>query len=422
MKLLRFLMIVSLVANVALLALVGLRSVRVAIGRINFGGQKNHSSVVNASSDEAHPAPLSQMSLPASSTVQPDFWAELQTENLDGLKERLLAAGFPLEITHAIVSERVKERFRMRHREFAGPVAELSYWKNESRTGINPATRDAFRKLMQEQNELLNRLLGPDHQLQNESYTEIMRRQFGELPDAKLARVHSITKDYSELERKVREGARTRDGRLSETDEKTLLMLEQEKRADLARVLGPAELLELDLRSSLAADRIRRDARFFDCTEAEFRALFPAYQARFEPGQPLPTSGGASPEQKAVADHLLAEARKVLSADRYEIFALSRDAQHAKLFQIVRRLELPLSVARAVVMVQDEVTARANAVKANATQTTQQRGVQLASLSQEAVSRMTDTLGARGFSAYERYSGKWLQALQTPANESSPAP
>lgn len=333
------------------------------------------------------------------------LWAQLRTDDLKELVRRLQAAGFSRPAIQQIMHQLVTERFEPRWRELRGDVAELPYWKIRPPIYSDPKKAEQANALAQEQGKLVNELLG------NQEWLET---SLAHLPSDKITAVKAIRRDYSELMEEAGRAIQKSGRPPSAEDDRKMQLLQEEQRGDLARLLSPTELFEYDLRSSEAAYLLREQTKSFQTTEAEFRTLFPVYQAAMEKARVDAAVTGATPETRwrAAEGEMQAKLKELLGPERYADFVQAKDPASAKLNQIVQRLDLPLSAARAVVAVEKEITQRADAVKTNRSLTSDQRQEALATLAQEASERISGTLGSRGFGAYQQYSGKWLQALQ----------
>lgn len=399
----RWLLGVSVAANLVLLA---------AILISPSEGTRNRPAVeatTNSHSQSAKPGNPSVVGTTSSSSsphaTSKGLWAQLRTDDLKELMRRLESAGFPRAAINQIIRQLVQERFEPRWRELRGDIKSMPYWKAPSSPYNDPKKAESYQALSAEQSKLLESLLGREQWLET---------RLGHLPRDKATAVQAIRRDYFQLMAEAYRAMQLSGRAPTAADRQRNEMLEQEQRKDIARLLTPAELFEYDLRSSREASILREQTKALDTTESEFRALFPAYQEAV--GKALAESAATGNDFETTwrtADaQMQAKLKEVLGPERYADFVQAKDPASAKLNQIVQRLELPLSAARAVVAVQNEITQRADMVKTDRSLTQEQRQTQLAALAQEAAERITGTLGSRGFGAYQQYSGKWLQTLQ----------
>lgn len=334
----------------------------------------------------------------------------LQEGDLPTLVEKLRAAGFSPAMIRAIVVARVQEQFSARRRALLAENGDPPYWKARQSAFFDAKTTSGLRELGREQSDLLKQLLGSDSAGDSGERLIFQRRQFGDLPPAKMDQMQKIVSDYGELRGQIHAAAK---GVMLAEDREKLRLLEREQQADLAALLTPQELENLELRSSPTASNLRSQLALFDPTEEEFRALFKLQRAFDEKyGSP---GTAMNPEQnrlrQAAQKELIEQATTVLTPERMEAYRLSIDPAAQAISRLVARLELPTSAATQVLTVQRDITQRANAVRADKTLAPEVRNMQLNSLAQEANTRLTTALGPRGLEAYQQNGGQWVPSL-----------
>jgi Spy/CpxP family protein refolding chaperone len=239
--------------------------------------------------------------------------------------------------------------------------------------------------------------------------TADQRRNYGELSAEKIRQVNAINKDYGEL------AARTRDemkGILLPEDREKLNFLEKEKHRDLANVLTPQELEELDLRSSDTASGLKSRTAEFQPSEGEYRTLFKLQQA-FDAQY---GTRNLTPEETRLRDEampkLLAEIEASLGPERFADYEIKTNPAYADNQYFVAHSGLPAQMTDRLVSVQREMTQRATALKADQSSTPEQRYAQLTSLAEEASAKINATLGSEAFDRYKKSTGLWLIRLR----------
>lgn len=334
-------------------------------------------------------------------------WAELQGGDLNTLVARLKAAGFSTSMIRAIVFAQVNEQFAARRKELAGNQTEQPFWKNQRSAMMDPKIMTALRDLGKEQMALMKSLLGPDGVPGSDEMNAWQRRQFGNLTPEKLTQLQSINTDYSELQQEIMQKA---NGVMLPEDREKLAYLEKEKLADIAKTLTPQEFEEFQLRSSNTANQLRGQLGSFNTTEAEFRALYKAAAAIEEKYR---TAGTRNPSdyQSRQAD-MLAQAKAVLTPERFAAYNLATDPQSRQVSSLVARLELPPATTQQVVSLQQDFQNRQRALMTNRELTPANRTAQQAALLQEATAKLSTTLTPRGLEAYKQNGGQWLESLK----------
>ena len=361
------------------------------------------------SSGSAAPVP-SAASAAAQTTQFAKSWSELQAGDLKTLPERLRAAGFPPSMIRAIVAAQVNEQFSARRKELLGNQAEQPFWKNQRSGMIDPKTMTALRDLGKEQMALMKSLLG-DSAPGNDEINAWQRRQFGNLAPEKLTQLQSINTDYGELQQEIMQKA---NGVMLPEDREKLTYLEKEKLADIAKTLTPQEFEEFQLRSSNTANQLRGQLGSFNTTEAEFRALYKAAAAideKYGTGGPFGGLRNPGDYQNRQAD-MLAQAKAVLTPERFADYKLATDPQSSQVSRLVARLELPPATTQQVVTLQQDIQNRARTIMTNRELPAADRTAQLTTLQQEATAKLTTTLTPRGFEAYKQNGGQWLDMLK----------
>ena len=405
----KFLLALSLAANAALVLAVVDRTTH-ALGLFST------SSAASTASDAASAARAAA----AANTVDPETWTNLTTGDLAATGARLQAEGYPPRLQRAILAALISEHFADRHQALADLISAHPWWRGNLYGSATGAKVIAARQLLQrDEKDLLEQLLGPDSSTSDYARARQVR-QAGDLPAAKMSELNRINSDYDELISEVRRAAQNI---LLPEDREKLAFLQQEQRADIAKLLTPDELFEYDLRSSPTASSLRYQLSAFNATEDEYRAIFKVQQA-FDAQYPSPEL--MTPDQRRqrgeAQAQLTSQIKAVLPPDRFADYELKTDYSYIQANALVTRLELPPTATADVVAVQKDITTRANAVRSDPALTPDQRNLQLTALGAEASGRLFTTLGDAGLAAYKQNGGYWLNQLQRPPTPPPPAP
>lgn len=389
MKISSLLLAVSLMANVALVAAWML----VPPATAPSTAPVPHSTPAGGSSSTAT-APLD-----ATDAGKP--WARLGTENLPSLVARLRAAGFPPSVLQAIVNQ----RFELRREELTLDGLDHPYWKSESAFRPDPKLAPKLAELERERADTLKQLFAADALVGDDSdETRIMRsRAFGNLSGEKVSQiVAAMNKVY---------GAASSNGSISGAQSESF---NRQLTAELTQILTPDELLEYQMRNGPTSSRLRTELAGFDPTEAEYRAIFSLYQTYDE--QTPAGLGSITPEEAtaraAAGQQMQEQIKSLLTPDRYADYLQASRPEYQQLNSLVARLDLPLAAAAQVAAVQQDIQQRADAVRVDGNLAAADRTNQLAALAQEAATRISAVIGARGLEGYQQYGGQWLTQLQ----------
>jgi len=336
--------------------------------------------------------------------IDPDVWPSLQTDDLRTLVTRLRATGFPPDIIRAILSARLGETYIARRKALDPEEDTRPFWK--ARTS-DPKRDLALRQLGREHEKLLRDLLG-DQDAADPMAEAYQQRRLEGVPPEKANQVRELLRDYDGKRADIFAAG------IYQGDRNKLTELEKAQHAALAQVLTPAELVEYDLRTSNTANQLRFELSAFDPTEAEFRELF---QLKESFGDRLgPMSGPPTREQMLARNEaqkqLTEQIKATLGPVRAEEYVRALDGNYRQTSQLVARLELPPETTNQVWTVQKDIQERTQALNKDRSLTAEQRAGQLAALADEAKTRISATLGDRGFEAYQQYGGRWLQSLK----------
>jgi hypothetical protein len=343
----------------------------------------------------------------ASVPAAPDehTWTHL-TEGSDAeFVARLRAEGFPPRVLAALVRARVAERHADALRKFK-PSADFAYWRRNNpfsfqEEDLTPEQRAERRALNRQMADEARQLLGEEADEMTPYERADRARLFGNLPTEKVDQLSAVNRDYGELTAMVRDRMK---GMPLPEDRAQLVALEAEKRADLAAVLTPAELLEYDLRASQSAMTVRARLRNFDATEDEYRALT-TLQLAFDRTYGGSNASGEQQQRRAAAQAELNEQIKaLLPADRYAEYEVKTDNSYVGMASLLTQYN-PSGDAGAAVLAQKDLATRYNALRNDRTLSPDVRNAQLDALSVEANTRMTTVLGAQAFEIFRNNGG-----------------
>lgn len=238
-------------------------------------------------------------------------------EDFKSLTESLRAAGLPDSVISIVMQSIIGQEFSRRRRAIFD-YASVPYWKNLNQT---PEQRRATRALDKEMRDTIASLGFPPHP----EIAAFRHRQYGDMPETKIAAIERIQQDYSDMRQEIYEAQRGGAVRGQDLGAQ-IRLLEEEQRNDIAALLTPQEQLEYELRTSNASSQLRGALREVDVNEQEFRELYAAqkaYEAVEQASRGRPptlderTAGLASWEQ------LQSQARGTLGDERYRQYLLS---------------------------------------------------------------------------------------------------
>lgn len=407
MKISSFILTVSVLANIALAALI----VAHTSDRARPGAEQSPSSEAKNNPGMAAGASAGN----GSANVDPKLWEGLSEGDYPALVARLRAQGFPPSVVRAIISAQVSESFAARRKALTPEKTGVPFWQIEK--PADPKTLAALRELSREQTNLMKELLGdngaPDI---DPMYAANQQRQFGNLSADKVEQMKKVQADYGELRQEIYTAAGIGGGAITLTPQERakLALLEKEQEADIRQLLTPQELEDYQLRSSNTANIMRYNLMSFGPTEQEFRTIFPlqkAFDEQYRSQMMESPSPEAMRQRREAEKQLTAQIAAVLGPERGPEYERAVDSNYRQIYNVVTRLELPKEVATEVWTLQKDVEQRTATLNRNPALTPAARAEQLAAINQEVTTKLTGALGQRGLDVYKQHGGYWLQNL-----------
>jgi hypothetical protein len=261
---------------------------------------------------------------PAGTTAAPVNWQTLNPgRDLHGLVANLRAAGFPPSVVRAVVSQMITDRLS------GAGTEHLPFWKQNAN---NSEFLTAQQQQLSLRREMMSELLGADARPSASMDPVARERRYGSLSDEKVDQVDAITRDFNDMRSKLFADRKPGDPQGMMT---TQLAMEQELQKELASVLTPAELEQYEMRSSQSASRLMSNLKDVEVSEAEYAALFRAQKA-LDAADPV-RAGVVTPDamalRAAAQEELNAQARAVLTDDRFYEYLKSADSTYARTAQ-----------------------------------------------------------------------------------------
>jgi hypothetical protein len=244
------------------------------------------------------------------------------------LAANLRAAGFPAGIVYRVISE-----LHEQHRRAESPLAKLPFWQRR-------AAQKEMQEYDRETKQQLEAILGPDARPSARLDAVARVRQYGNLPDAKIDAIAAIERDYREMQSDVVRSAgdsfNVEDWSARQSQRN---LLKAEMRADLEKILTPAELAEYEMRSSDSARSIAYGVRDLSVNATEFAALYEVQRA-FDAANPS-LSGRVTPEQFAARQQAelarFEQMRAVLADERFYIYLAASNADFRGLTALTKQ-------------------------------------------------------------------------------------
>lgn len=341
-------------------------------------------------------------------------WRNVESEDYKKYIANLRAIGCPEETIKDIIIADVNKLYAPKLAALNRPATEYKYWEPQRNypVGMDKDKQRQMREIAKEKKALLQELLSVDSEEEARKLyggTDYYERMSGFLPKEKREGVRELVQKFSELEQDV---YRKSDGRPDSEDSKELLKIRNERRAELAKLLTPQELLEYELRSSQTASQMRYDLTAFEPNEDEFRRIFKA-RAEFD-NEFGPNYGGTQDaeqqKKRAEAQRKVDEALKLeLGPERYAEYKQASDYAYRELARVATRYELPKETAKKVWAVKTAAEEQASKLRQDQSLSTEQRQAAAKAIQAETEKAVTEMLGERGYKSYVNSGGYWVR-------------
>jgi hypothetical protein len=335
-----------------------------------------------------------------------------------GLRDGLRAAGVEESLVRAVLRAAVWRGYEGRFKAVQGaPEAGRAWWRNEEdgAGGMTRAQREELRALREEQRALLEGLLGPDPEAPTAPW---LAARYGYVAAERREALQRIDEDYNELMGELQRETR---GFSLPSDRDKLRFLQEEKRRDLAAVLGPEELEAYEMRQSRTARHLRWRMTQMEATEEEFRTIY-ALQREFDlRHSEYDELGGRAREMSQEDWRLRNEAERVLRArlkeslgtERYQAFVRAQDNDYQQLRNATRRFQLPADTPDRIYALREELPRAATGIAEDAGLSAAEKRTALKNLAAGARERVRAQLGAEAADAFFANNGlAWLRQME----------
>ncbi|MBI2512048.1 MAG: hypothetical protein HYV96_08715 [Opitutae bacterium] len=356
----------------------------------------------------------------AAKTGEPDavaprgltWHAPTTDDEFRALVNDLRAAGFPSPIINRIVTELYQQR-----RLAESPEAKVPFWQRRT-------TQKEMQEYRREIARALEAILGPDARRSVQIDAVTRARQYGNLADTKIDAIAAVERDYQEMQTDL---SRNQDGMFFNSDEwaarqQQRSLLKTEMRADLERILTPAELADYELRNSDTARSLSFAVQNIAVNAAEFAALYEIRRA-FETANPA-LIGRVTTEQMTArqAGELAAfeQARALLADDRFYGYLAATNYEFRNLAGLTKQFpSVTPAVAYQALQLRYEVQQARNSLATAGAQNTPES---LAAAYAGWNTRLEALLGPEAAAAYRKtnFGRTFVAPTARPANRTVP--
>lgn len=338
----------------------------------------------------------------APAQIDPAAWAKLKADDPRELMARLQAAGFPSDVVRLMIGSEINLQFAARWRDLDRDANSTTFWK----TANDEARRVAMRRLSFDQQKAIRAVLGDEPDPADPETKLAQQRLVAGLSPEGAAAVKRLTREFTDRREEI-----YMLGVQTPADRAKLQALEKEQRAAINATLSPADRATYELWNGMTANTVRYELAAFNPTEAEFLAVYNArkpfddrYRDFYSPG--VPRTPEQEKQQGEDYRRMITEVKAALGPTRAADYERTSDYAFQQATRLAERLQLPDTAANEIWAVQKDIQKRQFPSDAAGPKT------DLAALAAEAKTRLVAVLGEKGFEAYRRNGGDWLQSLE----------
>jgi len=229
------------------------------------------------------------------------------------------------------------------------------------------------------------------------------------LPQTKREQLERIEGDYSEMQQQVWMNA---GGAMLPSDQEKIKLLQAEKERDLRASLTTQEYEDYLVHDTMTAQRIQSQYGPALSSEEQYRKIFAlqkAFDDRFEQ-PPMQNDPGFWQRRSEAERQLAKDIRQAVDEPTYEAMRKETDGEFRMLSALQNRLGLPEGTANTIYASRQNYAEISQGIAQDSSLSSEMRKRLFQDLAARARSELTQRLGAEASEAYAR-SSQWLNML-----------
>jgi hypothetical protein len=413
----RWVVLISLVANIALVLAIGWTRKPVAQPLPEARTVQEVVVTQREAAVEADPAAVLQPSAVSF------HWSQLVSDDLKLYRDRLREIGCPGRTVRQIILREIHDRFEPRRNAVLAGV-QAQFWDLALQGGdaIEHACEKPLESLQMEQQKLIEEVLGAEEPEPAEAAAELSRanRRYDWLPEDKRKRMAAFDRKLNDAVQAMFQEARRAnpDGKPTPEARKVMKALEAEMTAARKELLTPAEYEDYELRNSRAGDWASGLAGF-EATEDEWRSVGRLIKQHDDAVRQVNRQfSGESFEKKALTEAVqklnteLASARKeALGPERAAEVERASSGDYYQLRAVLQRYDMDTQLAARAYEIQQTAMKHANELRQDQNLPPEIREATLEAIRQETERTLAETLGNKAFATYQKHDRGWFKRL-----------
>ena len=385
------------------------------IQRRPLASDENADSGVQNLTSQTEALPLNSQAPTAPSviTVTNQFrWRQLETEDYRAYIERLRAIGCPEQTIRDIVVADLDKLMAPRIQAIYGRRADLQFWHSEEEELANDRDeRDIDRKrrdIDQEKRSVIEELLGVDlvrERMRLRGEQDYYERRLGFLPEQRRGEVRKILEKFDQLQEELRNKEWTDGTPLTAQERAELGRLSQQKQAELAAFLSPAEQQQYELWMSDTANAVRHATYGMDISKEEFLAIYNAHKTfdeQWAARDPGLMDDAAAQRLQAAHQQMESDLERQLGTERFAEYKRGEDPEFHQLAKTATRFNLSKDTAKRVYDVKRTLEEVRQSLEQNPRLTSDQKSAAMHAIHEESQRTVRQLLGEKAFNYYQR--------------------
>ena len=374
-------LMVSLALNLGLV----MRLLRPGPGSAGTVPAFRQANLTNPPTAAAQPVVAAFTNAPDAAASPPFRWSEVESDDYRQYIANLRAVGCPEPVIRDLIAADLNQLFAPRVAAIWQP-RKSEYWQKYANDQPNPDQLKALKALNREQSAVYEDLLGSPLGQQSQIDLVYLQVQGPEaellhLPDDKREAALKVLAVAGYLDKEMELHSQP-GGYLTDAETK----LFNEKLQLLSQVLTPDEVEEFRLRNAPAAQSLRTEVGYFDCTPEEFQRLL---DARERSGGKVLT-GDLSNRGPAIE-----QARELFGEERAQEFEKTTDIHYISARRELEQAGLPIEAADEAWQITREIRTATDRVANDHSLSVDERKRQVRALQEQANQRLNAALGEK---------------------------
>jgi hypothetical protein len=340
-------------------------------------------------------------------------WHEVESADYAAYIQNLREIGCPEQTITDIIVADVNQLYAHRREQEILP-AEFQWWRSELDPEIQRNNLAKSKALDTERKAMLDRLLGANwERTQDDGAADpqginLNGAILGELSPEVKQQVYEINRKARQQMKQLEDTAEKNGSPL---DLNAMMQIRQHTRADLARILNPAQMEEFLLRYSETAKRMREEFHGLTVTPEEFRTLF---RARDTLENQAAVYTGSTNDARSLGMQQALDAQReallksTLGTDRYNAYKLNQDPLYQQAQITAQQAGVAANLVRPIYEINQTTEAELVRIQNDATMTAEQQGDAIIAAEADRERSLEQVLGS------EAYQKMQLQQIFNP--------